>query len=66
MKTKYNLLASAVAVMCVSTVAAQDDVNEGLKMIKETQNTVAELAESHKDDVSAEWANDTASWKFPG
>ena len=66
MKTKYNLLASAVAVMSISTAVAQDDVNDGLKSIKETQNTVSSLAESHKDDVNGELASDTASWKFPG
>lgn len=66
MKTKYNLLASVVAVMGVSTVAAQEDVNEGLKVIKETQSTVSELAESHKDDINGDLAADSASWKFPG
>ena len=66
MKTKYNLLASVVAVMGVSAVAAQEDVNEGLKIIKETQSTVSELATSIKDDANADWASDTASWKFPG
>ena len=66
MKTKYNLLASVVAVMGVSAVAAQEDVNEGLKIIKETQSTVSKLATSIKDDANADWASDTASWKFPG
>lgn len=66
MKTKYSLLASVVAVMGVSTVAAQDDVNENLKVIKETQTTVTGLAESHKDDISSDLAADTAVWKFPG
>ena len=47
MKTKYNLLASAVAVMSISTAVAQDDVNDGLKSIKETQNTVSSLAFQH-------------------
>ncbi len=66
MKTKYNLLASVVAVMGVSTVAAQEDVNEGLNMIKETQSTVTGLAESHKDDINGELGADSAVWKFPG
>ncbi|MCQ2189971.1 MAG: DUF3078 domain-containing protein [Paludibacteraceae bacterium] len=65
MKTKYNLLA-AVAVMGVSTLAAQDEVNEGLKTIKETQSTVSELAESHKGDIDGDLAADSAVWKFPG
>lgn len=66
MKTKYNLLASVVAVMGVSTVAAQDGVDEGLNTIKETQSTVTGLAESHKDDVNGDLAADSAVWKFPG
>ncbi len=65
MNTKYNFLASVVAVMGVSTVCAQD-VNEGLNMIKETQSTVTGLAESHKDDVNSDFAADSAVWKFPG
>lgn len=72
MKTKYTLLASVIAVMGVSTITAQNDVNDGLKNIKETQSTVSSLVESHLDEMKADTLPedsvevDTIIWKFPG
>lgn len=72
MKTKYSLLASVVAVMGVSSITAQNDVNEGLNNIKETKNTVSGLVDSHLEEFKADTLPadsvevDTVIWKFPG